>query len=596
MKLLNNASTQQIDSLTYNLIAGTKPDGKPVTFLSDVIDTLPHNCILNKVTTGCGLTSMALSNDVPTVIAVPFKSLLTSKAKWCADRNIDVAVYYGDKKTDLTTFTGKKILTTYDSLAALTKLINADQMTLLVDEYHLLLNHGTFRYGAIRGVLDTFKSYASYCFGSATPPPIAHELKQLKDIPRVNMVWSNVDTVNVKYTHCPKGLTKTVAAICVEHSKISTNAHIFINSVKGIGSILKYVPKDVEVRIVCADTKENQERVKTFGKGRNTISPITSDVAKINFYTSTVFEGCDIEDKDSKSYIVTDGTKDHTKIDVLTTMPQIIGRVRNSANKLNVELLYSANVYKDYSSKEAYALAIDLVLADMQNSINDYNNATSTNTKQALAKEFACNSYILQTDTGSYELNDIAKQCELSQYDTLHRTFYVNTYDGTKNGIQNDTTIGSLHFEETAQRSITGIVKHDLGLKASYKDLCIEYIATQDDAIAAIDDSIMNAYWILGAAKMEALKYRKKDIEAALTVANTFITDGAKIAKLLALYEGSWIKSADLKVKLQGIYDSLNITAKAKATDVDKYFVTTPKARKVNGVVENGFVIISKKF
>ena len=81
MALLNGTTIQQLDSMTYNMIAGVLPDGTNAKYLSDVTDVLPTNCILNKVTTGCGLTSLAISNAVKTVVVVPFKPLLTNKQK-----------------------------------------------------------------------------------------------------------------------------------------------------------------------------------------------------------------------------------------------------------------------------------------------------------------------------------------------------------------------------------------------------------------------------------------------------------------------------------------------------------------------------------
>lgn len=40
---------------------------------------LPHNCIFNKVITGCGATTIALFNNEPYVISVPTTELITNK-------------------------------------------------------------------------------------------------------------------------------------------------------------------------------------------------------------------------------------------------------------------------------------------------------------------------------------------------------------------------------------------------------------------------------------------------------------------------------------------------------------------------------------
>ena len=63
-------------------------DSKGKRYLSDVLKAngltdLPDNVMLNKVTTGCGMTSIALSNDTPYVVCVPKRNLVKNKVKWC---------------------------------------------------------------------------------------------------------------------------------------------------------------------------------------------------------------------------------------------------------------------------------------------------------------------------------------------------------------------------------------------------------------------------------------------------------------------------------------------------------------------------------
>ena len=58
-------------------------------YLGEVISELPDNVFLNKVKTGCGLTSLALECIEKTVISVPYKNLIESKEKWCREKGID---------------------------------------------------------------------------------------------------------------------------------------------------------------------------------------------------------------------------------------------------------------------------------------------------------------------------------------------------------------------------------------------------------------------------------------------------------------------------------------------------------------------------
>ena len=69
-------------------------------------------------------------------------------------------------------------------------------------------------------------------------------------------------------------------------------------------------------------------------------------VMRINLYTSTAFEGCDIYDRDGMTFIVSDTRKRHSLIDISTSMIQICGRVRDSRYGEIVHL-YDTLPYKD---------------------------------------------------------------------------------------------------------------------------------------------------------------------------------------------------------------------------------------------------------
>ncbi len=55
----------------------TAPEG--ATYLSQFMDEIPANCIFNKRLTGCGATELALRNSTPTIIAMPYVSLVKNK-------------------------------------------------------------------------------------------------------------------------------------------------------------------------------------------------------------------------------------------------------------------------------------------------------------------------------------------------------------------------------------------------------------------------------------------------------------------------------------------------------------------------------------
>ena len=70
------------------------------------------------------------------------------------------------------------------------------------------------------------------------------------------------------------------------------NLHIFLNSVEGAKAVIDALELTPDIaRIVCADNDENTVKLAGFPR-----SSTKDTVRRINLYTSTAFEGCDIYD------------------------------------------------------------------------------------------------------------------------------------------------------------------------------------------------------------------------------------------------------------------------------------------------------------
>lgn len=125
------------------------------------------------------------------------------------------------------------------------------------------------------------------------------------------------------------------------------NLHIFLNSVecaKAMTDALKLTPE--VARIVCAKNEQNKTKLGGFP-----ISSTADEVKRINFYTSTAFEGCDIYDKKGMTFIVSDKVKRHSYMDISTSMIQICGRIRDSRYKEIVHL-YDTLPYRDITLED----------------------------------------------------------------------------------------------------------------------------------------------------------------------------------------------------------------------------------------------------
>ena len=123
---------------------------------------LPHNCIFNKVVTGCGGTTVVLSNSEDYVIAVPTTELIINKtgrtdaglSLFKSDgRELPIFGLFGkfnsqvasDLKSYLESEGTKKIMCTYDKVPRLLDFINPKDYRILIDEYHSLLKAYSYR-------------------------------------------------------------------------------------------------------------------------------------------------------------------------------------------------------------------------------------------------------------------------------------------------------------------------------------------------------------------------------------------------------------------------------------------------------------------
>ena len=82
------------------------------------MNEIPVNCVFNKGITGCGATTLAISQPGHTILAMPFQALVDNKKA----SNPNLLGIYGDtvKKSEISKYIKDheqiKIATTYDSV------------------------------------------------------------------------------------------------------------------------------------------------------------------------------------------------------------------------------------------------------------------------------------------------------------------------------------------------------------------------------------------------------------------------------------------------------------------------------------------------
>lgn len=319
-------------------------------YLSELMDFLPGNCILNKGMCGCGGTTLELTSKRNSLILVPTINLVLNKAK------DEILGMTGDTPSKVieeymsSSITYKKIMCTYDSLKRLLKYVDTNEYFLLIDEYHLLFYQYSFRYDAISFVLKNFRKFSSFCFLSATPLTEENTLNELSDVDIINIRWEGKSRIQLNYTLTPQYVRAVLKRID-EYKDTEVNLHIFINSVSTIKKIVSKMDGGVSFRTVCSPNNKDRSSVNYRG--------INSKVMKVNFYTSTAFEGADIFDENGKTIVVSDTRISSTISDICTFLPQIAGRLRNSKYINQIEYIFSAESHRYYNkSQEEFGLFV----------------------------------------------------------------------------------------------------------------------------------------------------------------------------------------------------------------------------------------------
>lgn len=405
---------------------------------------LPHDCIFNKVRTGCGGTSIALSNEENYVIAVPTTELIINKCN--STKNLfglhgNFTPILKKELIDYTKQSGvKKIMCTYDKIPKILECINAKDYRLLVDEYHNLLKQYMFRATAINGVLDNFKEFKSFCFMSATS--IDPELKPevLKDIPEYVANWQEEQNLFITpfQSNKPYQLVSNLISYYKRKGFITVNgqksyeAFFFLNSVREIANIItKCGLTNENCRVICANDDKGKNQKKL---GDIEISTSISKSKQFNFITCKSFEGADFFSETGLCFVISNVNVKHTLASIDIDIPQIAGRIRNKENPFRNMLIHIFNIKSDdaYISYEEVREEAARQLEIAKERVTAYN-LFSPEAKQQQAKETKDSLFIRYTN-GLFEVNDRAINYKLYEYKLMHQIY--SSKEGVKHAYE----------------------------------------------------------------------------------------------------------------------------------------------------------------
>lgn len=352
--------------------------------------------------------------------------------------------------------------------------------------------------------------------------------------------------------------------------------HIFINSVEGIATICRLAnlrPEDC--RIVCSkseDSKKNNQKKL----GLYPIQTNQDPVRLFNFYTSTCFEGQDIFDKNGRTFIVSEPSKDHTKVDVMTSLLQICGRVRDSDYKTEINQLYAESTYKNVPLEEFQK--------SIMNNLKEAEDAAllldriKGDRRERMIKEFINHDPYISVENGKIVADRNLANLEIVNYGIVNGQYATqcNMKDSLlKAGLQvgNDIMVPDPDIKLEQRTSIE---------KTPFKEIFEEYVLLRESGGYNLDcfrqsrievekPLVKKAYDALGPLRVREMKYHQSNIRNEL-IKREHETLRAKVFLMLdpQLPKQVPIKKAKIKQKLDSIYKDLGISAKASAKDINE--------------------------
>ena len=582
----------------------------PHSRLSDVMDDLPDNVYLNKTTCGCGATHLCLTNSVNYVVLVPYISLIENKKE---DLKHIFAVYGKVSVKQIVEYLNsggsvKKIMSTYDSfhkvVEALETVSVINDFKLCFDEAHSLISLSKIKGKVFEHFYNNFRKFKSYVFVTATPNDSDLIPDEIKDVPFTRVHWENAVAVNIKEKH-----TDTVAEcnslvieVCKQHllGETEGNAYIFYNSVQEIITVIKKLKKmdgfsADNVNIFCASNDRNNHKIAN-QLGVRFLKGNLNDCKKINFLTSTTYEGCDINDEVGKTYIVVSSKRDSTALTNHILVPQICGRLRKSVFKKEAVMFvcgFNSDMYTQ--GKQHFLNKLKEMKSKAEYDINRALKAKEDGYEELFKEDmerFVTSPFIVENEYGLPVLNNNAIKLE----EQIYRAFNQHCVT-VESGYEVANTVRTYDEDMFSMSDITKLL---IDKKVDYSRLMKQYIKaieTNDvdviNTIADYSEEHKRHVDVLGIDKIRAIGINKTKITNAYNLKLKFNESNFVIKQNLSgITVGNKYTLADINYLLSVAYGKSGIDKSPKSSDIKNFFSVKDVFISSCGKRHKGYLIL----
>ena len=627
------------------------PSGRNIKYISEWSEyVLPKgHCIVDKGVTGCGYTEYTLTNNLPTVLCSPRKLLLENKSE---QHQNDLNILYLKNEikdiNDINKLKNKirnhiflcdeenlpiKFLVTYDSshyvIDILKELGLLSDFYFIIDEFQSIFLDSFFKSEIEFDFVEYLQDCPNVLYLSATPmlDKYLEKVDTFKNLPFYQIDWSKTNCVEniiiqrkfstALSTDCIKIINQYLdgkfPSTFTKDNKIvfSTEAVFYFNSISDIIRVINktnLLPS--QVNIICADDKENKDKLSKIGHNIGKI-PLKDEPNKMfTFCTKTAYIGSDFYSDCASSYVFADPNIKSLALDISLDLPQIVGRQRNRENpfKNNIVIFYRTIRKTEIESREDFDKTQESRRRETQKLLDLFDKATLEEQKayvQKLKNDIKTSKYerdfiSISKKTGEPVYNsfiDIANErsWEVSQKDYQDKISVTKSLESLTSNIseyQSDLEKEVQDFLDTKFYS-TGIFEKKMKMYCEFIVLHPGNKEVSDLIYFKIKDPKYRKYYnFYGTKGCRAVSYIESKLKLGM------INESKESELSSVVYQkfkaGDRIIPGEVKIILQDIYRDLGITSKAKATDLGKYF--TLKRTRVtlpDKTVKEGYLLKS---
>lgn len=591
-----------------------------IKYMADIpeLTPLPSNAIIYKTLPGLGATWNATKEQCNSIILLPNVATVVNKQSTHQETDGTFAVHEGVLTKHIVKYLEredlkfKKLLVVPESFIKVKramKLLRINmhkEYRIILDECQKYTKDVDYRENILIPLNDFFL-FDSKVMISATPlsptdPRFTENgFKNIKVQPDYNFK-KQLDLI---YT---SSLLETLKA----HFLKFPNNHyfIFFNSVNGIKSIIEKLEIADNSKIFCSKDSKKQLASENI---KNVFSEFTeaTELATYNFLTSSFNTGLDIiMDTVPEVIIISDPQHaDFSIVDPFTDVIQIGGRFRKEC-KID-RLTHIVQKLKEFTfftqeeaeirlstSKDIYQLLDDLSLSATHNAQDNWYKEMQSRVypyacllnMDATINHFKKDNYFDEEKTKSYYGN---MQNLISAYDATEY-FNVDFKEHMYTQKEDQLVYRGNRYSKEHYKNAIHMMLHISSLEGceGYDDLVFEHVEKHwPEAVDAFYNLPLETIVIKHDFNRRAIKEEliKKYAEQGKN----------QHAVIDAIYNSFSLNQKysreEIKLELQRIFDLFGVTAKAKATDIKRYYEASPAKKKVKKEWQRAFIFTRRE-